>query len=65
MAARVPPTVDPAKEMSPPEKPVTGSLNTTVKRTGGVWAGSVWPAAWLIVTLGGASTVTAAELFAR
>src|SRR6185369_5279460 len=33
-------------------KPLTGSLNTTVKSIGEVLAGSACPAAWLIVTVG-------------
>src|ERR1051326_738360 len=34
-------------------KPVTGSLNTAVKLMGDAFVGSFWPAAWLIVTVGG------------
>ena len=45
-------------------KPVTGSLKTTVKLIGETPAGSAWPAAWLMVTVGGASTVTVAVLLA-
>ena len=33
-------------------KPVTASLNTTVKLIGEALVGSAWPAAWLIVTVG-------------
>ena len=35
-------------------KPVTASLNTTVKLIGLPLVGSAWPAAWLIVTVGAA-----------
>src|SRR4051812_37640356 len=41
-------------------KPVTGSSKTAVNSIGDAFVGSVWPAFWLIVTLGAvASTVTA------
>src|SRR5262245_23468803 len=50
-ATRVPPTVLPAKLTSDPVKPVTDSLNTTVKLIGDAMVGSAWPAAWLIVTV--------------
>src|SRR5262249_42593155 len=50
-ATRVPPTVLPAKLTSDPVKPVTDSLNTTVKLIGEALVGSAWPAAWLIVTI--------------
>ena len=49
----VPPAVLPAKLMSLAVKPVTVSLKVTVKLIGLVLVGSAWPAAWLIVTLGG------------
>ena len=51
-AVSVPPTVLPAKLMSFAAKPVTVLLNTTVKLIGLALVGSVWPATWLIVTLG-------------
>src|SRR5437762_1902624 len=44
----VPPIVTP-----PLVKPLTGSLKTTAKLMGEVFVGSVCPAAWLIVTVGG------------
>src|SRR5207248_3274953 len=53
LAANVPPTVLPAKLMSLASKPMTGSPNTTVNRTGPAFVGSAWPAAWSIVTDGG------------
>ncbi len=37
---------------SPVAKPVTASLNTTVKAIGLVPVGSTWPTAWLMVTAG-------------
>ena len=43
----------PAKLTSEAVNPVTGSLNTTVKRIGPVFVGSACPVAWLIVTAGG------------
>ncbi len=46
-----PPAVPP-KVTSPVAKPVTASLNTTVKLIGLVFVGSGWAAAWLIVTVG-------------
>src|SRR5439155_24407312 len=48
----VPPAV-PLIVTSVPVKPVTGSLNTAVKLIGEALVGSAWPAAWLIVTVGG------------
>src|SRR5207302_1811386 len=39
-------------------KPLTGLLNTAVKLIGEALVGSAWPAAWLIVTVGGLATVT-------
>src|SRR5437867_4052326 len=36
-----------------PVKPLTGLLNTAVKLIGELLVGSAWPAAWLIVTVGG------------
>ena len=48
-----------------PVKPLTGSLNTTVKLIGAALAGSAWVAAWLIVTVGATLstvTVTGAEV---
>src|SRR5437879_5282519 len=48
-----------------PVKPLTGSLNTTVKLMGDAFVGSGWPAAWLIVTVGATLstvTVTGAEV---
>ncbi len=47
----VPPD-DPAMVTSPVAKPVTASLNTTVKLIGLVFVGSGCPTAWLIVTVG-------------
>src|SRR2546426_2417143 len=50
---------------SAPVKPLTGSLNTAVKLIGEALVGSAWPAAWLIVTVGGVvsfDTVTATGL---
>ena len=44
-AVSVPPTVLPAKLMSFEAKPVTVSLNVTVKLIGLVFVGSAWPAA--------------------
>ncbi len=44
-------------------KPLTASLNTAVKLIGDALAGSAWPAAWSIVTVGGVlSTVTVTAL---
>src|SRR5439155_474260 len=48
----VPPAV-PLIVTSVPVKPLTGSLNTAVKLIGEALVGSAWPAAWLIVTVGG------------
>src|SRR5687767_10511392 len=48
----------PLRVTSPVAKPVTASLNVTVKRTGEAEVGSACPAAWLIVTVGGVSYVT-------
>ena len=48
----VPPAV-PVRVTSPVVKPVTASLNTTVKLIGLALVGSAWPPAWLIVTVGG------------
>src|SRR5512145_225066 len=48
----------PLRVTSPVAKPVTASLNVTVKRIGEAEVGSACPAAWLIVTVGGASYVT-------
>src|SRR5207247_2631957 len=48
----VPPAVPPITT-SLPVKPLTGSLKTAVKVMGAVLVGSAWPAAWLIVSLGG------------
>ena len=39
-------------------KSVTASLKTTWKFTGVLLAGSAWPAAWLIVTLGATMSIT-------
>src|SRR5467141_3104277 len=50
---------------SVPVKPLTGSLNTTVKLIGAALVGSAWVAAWLIVTVGATLstvTVTGAEV---
>ena len=44
-ADAVPDNVTPASV-----NPVTASPNTTVNRSGDVFAGSAWPAAWLIET---------------
>src|SRR5688572_22893228 len=48
----------PLSVTSPVAKPVTASLNVTVKRIGEAEVGSACPAAWLIVTVGGVSYVT-------
>ena len=42
----------PLRVTSPVAKLVTGSLKTTVKLMGETLAGSAWPAAWLMVTVG-------------
>src|SRR2546426_11614069 len=42
---------------SAPVKPLTGSLNTAVKLIGAALVGSAWPAAWLIVTVGGVVSI--------
>ena len=42
----------PLSVTSPVAKPVTDSLKTTVKLIGEALVGSVWPSAWLIVTVG-------------
>src|SRR5437016_3422016 len=39
-----------------PLKPLTGSLKTAVKLIGEALVGSAWPAAWLIVTVGGVAS---------
>ena len=52
VADSVPPTVLPAKLTSEASNPLTGSLKATVNRTGPAFAGSAWPAAWSIVTVG-------------
>ena len=49
----------PLRVTSPVAKPVTGSLNTTVKLIGEALVGSAWPAAWLMVTSGGATSAGA------
>src|SRR2546422_8702600 len=41
-----------------PLKPLTGALKTALKLIGEALVGSAWPAAWLIVTLGGLATLT-------
>src|ERR671914_443932 len=51
LAVFVPPAVPPIVT-SAPVKPLTGSLNTTVKLIGEALVGSAWVAAWLIVTVG-------------
>jgi hypothetical protein len=51
-AVSVPPAVLPVKRMSPPARPVTGSLKVAVNVIGDVLVGSACPAAWLIVTVG-------------
>src|SRR5262249_26348905 len=62
VAVSVPPRVLPAKLMSPAVNPVTVSLNVTVKLIGLALVGSVWPAAWLIVTVGAAVSALPAAL---
>ena len=47
----------PLKLTSTAVKSVTGLLKVAVKRIGVVAVGSAWPAAWLMVTLGG-GTIT-------
>ena len=41
---------------SPVAKPVTASLKMTVKLMGPALVGSAWPPAWLMVTVGAASS---------
>src|SRR5437667_11365927 len=64
----VPPAV-PLIVTPAPVKPLTGSLKTAVKLIGEALVGSAWPAAWLIVTVGGLAletvTVTGAEAVRR
>src|SRR5437773_11644605 len=64
----VPPAV-PLMVTPAPVKPLTGLLNTAVKLIGELLVGSAWPAAWLIVTVGGLAletvTVTGAEAVRR
>src|SRR5438046_1260543 len=64
----VPPAV-PLSVTPAPVKPLTGLLNTAVKLIGKLLVGSAWPAAWLIVTVGGLAletvTVTGAEAVRR
>ncbi len=57
----VPPAV-PQRVTSSLAKPVTASLNTTVKLIGDTAVGSAWAAAWLMVTVGATATATAGLL---
>ena len=54
MATSGPPAVLPARLTLPASKPVTGSLNVTVNRTGDEPVGLAWVAARSIVTFGAA-----------
>ena len=62
----VPPAVEDERSTSASSKPVTASLNTTVKCTGGVEVGSCWPDFSLIVTSGSvvSGTVTVDDTLA-
>src|SRR6266513_1704461 len=51
----VPPAV-PLMVTPAPVKPLTGPLKTAVKLIGELLVGSAWPAAWLIVTVGGVAS---------
>src|SRR5438874_10417145 len=68
VAVLVPPAV-PLSVTPAPVKPLTGLLKTAVKLIGKLLVGSAWPAAWLIVTVGGLAletvTVTGAEAVRR
>ncbi|MER9616599.1 hypothetical protein [Mesorhizobium sp. M0207] len=55
----------PERSTSLPLKPVTGSLKTTSNRIGDEPAGSLWPAAWLMVTVGSANAAVGTSTSTR